>query len=98
MANALARDDIPAAALPPEGQELALRLILEEARQVALQSRLLALNTAFESAAARGEAAAEMDALGASAERTADEMERVAASAEMLLEQIQAALVLSRPL
>jgi len=39
-----------------------------------------------------------MDALGASAERTAGEMERVSAAVEMLIEQIQSASALSQPL
>jgi|GEM_PF-4313343 hypothetical protein len=100
MANARVREDTPAEALPPGAQELALRLMLEETRQIAAQSRLLALNTACESAAACRDAAAagEMDALGASAERTAGEMERVSAAVEMLIEQIQSASALSQPL
>lgn len=100
MANARVREDTPAEALPPDAQQLALRLMLEEARQIAAQSRLLALNAAFESAAACRDAAAagEMDALGASAERTAGEMERASAAVELLIEQIQSASALSQPL
>lgn len=100
MANALVREGLPAAALPPEGQELALRLMLEEARQIALQARLLSMNAACESAAACAEpaAAAEMVALGASAARTAEEMQRTTAAVELLLEQIRTAGALPRPL
>lgn len=99
MANPHICEDLPPA-LPPQGQELALRLMLEEARQIALQARLLALNTAFESAGACAEpaAAAEMDALGASAARTAAEMQRASAAVELLLEQIRSAGALSQPL
>lgn len=99
MANALVREDAPAEA-PAGAQEFALRQILEEARRIAAQSRLLALNAALESATACREpaAAAEMDALGGSAGRTVAEMERVAASVELLLQQITSASALSQPL
>lgn len=99
MGNALVREDTPAE-FPTDAQEFALRQILEEARRIAAQSRLLALNAAMESASACGEpvVAREMDALGGSAGRTVAEMERVAASVELLLQQINSASALSRPL
>ena len=100
MANALAREGSTTEALSADAQEVALRLMLEEARQLAAQSRLIALNAAFESAGARNEeaATAEMDALGGSAGRTAAEMDRVVATVELLLQQIQSASALSGPL
>jgi hypothetical protein len=64
-------------------QEAALRLLLEEAR-------LLALNAAIESAAAR-----EADLAGDDAAAQAQD---IAAAAERLLQQIQSAASLDRPL
>ena len=59
-----------------------------------LEWQLRALAAACRDAAAAGE----MDALGASAERTAGEMERASAAVELLIEQIQSASSLSQPL
>lgn len=73
-------------------REAALRTALEEARQLAAQTRLLALNTAFESAGAAP--AGESDAAGAAAA----EAERVASAVELLLRQIQSASFQSGPL
>ena len=58
------------------------------------------MNAAIESAAARGEAAdaREVEALGRSTGRTAEEMERMAATVELLLQQIQTASAMPRPL
>lgn len=102
MGNVLAHQDVPAQAeaLPPSAEETALHLALQQARALAAQSRLIAMNAAFESAAACREAAdaQEMEALGRSAGRTAEEMERVAASVELILQQIRSASALSRPL
>lgn len=102
MNNALAGQDgrTRAEACPPGADEIALRLMLEQARELAAQSKLIAMNAAFEAAAACGEAAdaRETDVLGESAGRTAEEMERVAASVELILQQIQTASALSRPL
>ncbi len=100
MENALARQDVNEAFLPPGTQEAALRLALEEARQLAAQSRLLALNAALESAGACGEADAvrEMDALGGAAGQAIDKAEEIAAAVERLLQQIRSASALSGPL
>lgn len=91
MEKALIRAQAPAEP-PPQGQERALRLLLDEARRIALQSRLIALNVAMEAAAG------EMDGVGASAGRTAEEMQRAAGAVERLLEQIRAAGTLSQRL
>ncbi len=65
MGNALARHASSGEPQPPSAQETALRQALEEVRLLAAQSRLLALNAAFESAGAgRDEdAAREIDVL-----------------------------------
>jgi hypothetical protein len=75
-------------------QETALRLALEEARQLAAQSGLLALNAALESAGA-GE---DMAALAGSAGQAASDAERIVGAVELLLQQIHAAAAVSRPL
>ncbi len=98
MDNMLARQEQP---LPfPGAAEAALRRALEEARQLAAETRLLALNTAIESAGACGEAGAalDMEALGRSAVRSAADMERMAASVDWLLQQIRSAAALGRAL
>ncbi|MBL8501795.1 MAG: hypothetical protein JNL78_00020, partial [Rhodocyclaceae bacterium] len=53
MRNALVQQDSPERSLPGT-DETALRQVLEAARLLAVQTRLLALNTAFESAASDG--------------------------------------------
>lgn len=100
MSNAMARRITHDEALPFDAPEIALRLALEEARQLAAQSRLLALNAAFESADACREAGAadEMDALGGSAGQAAAEAARIVAAVELLLQQIQSASAASGPL
>jgi hypothetical protein len=88
MRNAAVRleaDDTYAPGTP----EAALRLMLEEARQQAAQSRLLALNMAIESAACND--AGETGQLAAGA---CDDAQRVADAVERLLLQIRH----SRPL
>lgn len=99
MENALARQIHNEAFLPIGTAEAALRLALEEARQLAAQSKLLALNAALESAGACGEAEAiwEMDVLGGAAGQAIDEAEKIAAAVELLLQQIQSASNLSGP-
>lgn len=96
MGNALARQDSPESALPPEGQDAALRLALAEARRLAAQTRLLALNAAFEAAAAGPDE--EMDALGGAAGQASAEAARVIGAVELILQQIQSASSLSGPL
>ena len=100
MENALARQDANEASLPMGVHEEALRLALEEARQLAAQSRLLALNAALESAGACGEAEAvrEMEVLGGAAGQAIDEAEKIAAAVELLLQQIRSASALPGPL
>jgi hypothetical protein len=97
MGNALVHPEMHEAALPPSVQETALRMVLEEARQLAAQSRLLALNAAIESAGACREAGAAQDgaALAASAERALAETDRLAGAVESFLQQIRAASALS---
>jgi hypothetical protein len=94
MGNALAQTFPQDEAIPRGAVEMALRLALEEARQLAAQSRLLALNAAFESAGA----AASADAPGGAVGQAAAEADRVTAVVELLLQQIQSASSLSRPL
>jgi hypothetical protein len=102
MGNALAGlgASEQAQAVPHSAEESVLRLLLEQARELAAQSKLIAMNAALEAAAACSEAAdaRETDALGGSAGRTAEEMESVAASVELFLQQLQTASVLARPL
>ncbi len=76
MKNTLARQDAHEAFLPLCAQEAALRLLLDEAR-------LVALNAAIESAAAARKA-------GVPGEDTA-EAEQVAAAVGLLLQQIESA-------
>ena len=75
----------------PGTHESALRLALEGARQLAAQTRLLALNAAFESAGACRDAGVveEMHALGRSAGQAAANADRITRSVELLLLQIQ---------
>ncbi|MCL4681996.1 MAG: hypothetical protein KJZ92_12015 [Rhodocyclaceae bacterium] len=87
MGNALAGQAASPGSQPPDMQDAALRRVLEEARQLAEQSRLLALNTAFESAGAAGDD----DALGGEACHAADEAAKVIGAVERLLQQIQSA-------
>ncbi len=96
MGNALMRQTSPGGTLPQGLQEAALRTALEEARQLAEQTRLLALNAAFESAAAGP--AGEMEALGGEAGHAAAEAARVIGAVELLLQQIRLASSLSGPL
>ncbi len=100
MNNAMLRQASQEEAFLPGTHETALRLALEEARQLAAQSKLLALNAAFESAGACRDtgAAEEMDALGGSAGQAVAEAERVASAVELLLLQIQSTSSLSKPL
>lgn len=100
MENALVQRRPQDEAGAPGAAEMALRLALEEARQLAAQSGLLALNAALESAGACREAGAaeEMEALGGSAGRAAAEAERIAAAVERLLQQMQSASAASGPL
>lgn len=93
MGNALMRQASPAENLPPGAQDAALSAALEEARQLAVQARLLALNTAFESAGAGP--GGEMDVLGGEAGHAVAATEKVAAAVELLLQQIQLASLLS---
>ncbi len=73
--------------------DTALRRMLEEARRLAAQSRLLALNSACEAAGACSEtqAAEEMGVLGGAAAQAITEAEKVAAAVELLLQQMQSA-------
>ncbi len=92
MANALAHREetsrYAAEASLPSAQETALRLALEEARRLAAQSRLLALNAALEIADAGREAclAPEMHLLV----EEAGQAEEAARAVESLLRQIEA--------
>lgn len=98
MRNALAQQDSAQAPLPSAG-ETALRLVLEEARLLAMQTRLIALNTAFESAASDGcgsEAVSEI--LGREASRSAAEAARVCGAVEQILQQIRTSAALAKPL
>jgi len=78
MNNALARQGAQEAFLPLGAQEAALRLLLDEAR-------LVALNAVIESAAAAREA-------GVPGEDAA-EAEQVAAAVDLLLQQIESASI-----
>ncbi len=98
MRNALVQPDSPERALPSAG-ETALRQVLEEARLLAVQTRLLALNTAFESAASDGcgsEAVSEL--LGREASQSAAEAARVCGAVEQILQQIRTSAAFARPL
>lgn len=83
--------------LPHGAEEAALRLALEEARQLAAQTRLLALNAALESAAASSNANAptEMDVLGRSVGQAIAEADSIVLVMELRLHQIQASPALS---
>ncbi|MBK6631457.1 MAG: hypothetical protein IPG33_10660 [Betaproteobacteria bacterium] len=78
---------------PHSANDTALRLALEGVRRLAAQSRLLALNSAFEAAGAsrEAEAAEEMNALGGSAAQAIAEAEKMVATVELLLQQMQSA-------
>lgn len=91
MSSALLRQASPEEILQQGARDAALRSALDEARQIAAQTRLLALNTAFESA---GAPAGEGDAAGVAAA----EAEKMANAVELLLEQIQSASFPSGPL
>jgi len=94
MSGALAhRHEDPAGAADD-----ALRLALEEARLIAAQARLLALNAAFASAEGRRETgiAPEMDALGEDAGRAAAAADDIAHAVDALLRQIASAASLPR--
>ena len=98
MRNALVQPDSPERALPSAG-ETALRQVLEEARLLAVQTRLLALNTAFESAASDGcgsEAVSEL--LGREASQSAAEAARVCGAVEQILQPIRTSAAFARPL
>ena len=98
MRNALVQQDSPERSLPGTG-ETALRQVLEEARLLAVQTRLLALNTAFESAASDGcgsEAVSEL--LGREASQSAAEAARVCGAVEQILQQIRTSAAFARPL
>jgi hypothetical protein len=94
MGNALAQRNSRDEAISSGASEIALRLALDEVRQLAAQSGLLALNAAFESAGATDE----MDGPGASAGQAAAEAARIVAAVDLLLQQIQAASAASGPL
>ena len=100
MNNAMIYRAFPEETILPGTHETALRLVLEEARQLAAQSRLLALNAAIESAGDHrdAEAVEEMGALGGSAGQAVAEAEKVANAVERLLLQIQSTSSLSKPL
>jgi predicted lipid-binding transport protein (Tim44 family) len=89
MKNALARNRL-VDELPPDA---GLRAALEEIRSLAAQSKLLALNTACEAAAARNEDTTRRDVqiLAGEADRAASEADRVTSAVEILLKQIRAA-------
>ena len=98
MRNALVQPDSPERALPSAG-ETALRQVLEEARLLAVQTRLVALNTAFESAASLGvESEAVSEILGREASRSAAEAARVCGAVEQILQQIRTSAAFARPL
>jgi len=84
----------------PGVNEMALRRALEEVRQLAAQSRLLALNAVFETAGARAEPAAaeEMETLGGAVGQAAAEAEGMVAAVELLLRQIESASAAAGPL
>ena len=86
--------------IPHGAEEVALRLALEEARHLAAQTRLLALNAALEAAAVicDANAPAEMDALGRSAGQAMAETDRIVSAMELRLQQIQSSPALSGPL
>jgi hypothetical protein len=92
MSSALLRQASPEETLLRGARDAALRTALEEARQLTAQTRLLALNTAFESAGAGP--AEDGDAAGV----VAAEAERVASAVELLLQQIQSTSFQSGPL
>lgn len=100
MGNALARHASNGEPQPSSMQESSLRHALEELRLLAAQSRLLALNAAFESAGAGRDEGVEreIDVLAGEAGQAVAEAERTTAAVERLLRQIQAASMPSRPL
>ena len=87
MGNAMARRITHDEAIPSGASDIALRLALDEVRQLAAQSGLLALNAAFESAGATDE----MDGPGGSAGQAAAEAARMVGAVEILLQQIHSA-------
>lgn len=93
MARVITHD----ADLPHGAQEAAVHLALEEARQLAAQTRLLALNAALEAAAASSNAnsSTEMDALGRSVGQAIAEADSIVLVMELRLNQIQASPALS---
>ncbi|MCQ3925167.1 MAG: hypothetical protein DPW12_13440 [Rhodocyclaceae bacterium] len=93
MENALTRQGSHEAPAVPGAAEAALRLMLEQVRGLAAQSKLIAMNAAFEATAARGEAA---DIVGESG-RAIDETERVAGIIDKLLLQINQGKRFSEP-
>ena len=98
MRNALVQQDSPERSLPGT-DETALRQVLEAARLLAVQTRLLALNTAFESAASLGvESEAVSEILGREASRSAAEAARVCGAVEQILQQIRTSAALAKPL
>lgn len=94
MGNAMAQRIPHDEAISSGASDIALRLALDEVRQLAAQSGLLALNAAFESAGASDE----MDGPGGSAGQAAAEAARIVAAVELLLQQIQSASAASGPL
>jgi hypothetical protein len=91
MNNGLAHQTSQENGFLPSANDTGLRLALEEARQLAAQSKLLALNSALESANAcrdPGETE-EMDALVGSANQAIAEAEMITAAVERLLLQMQ---------
>jgi hypothetical protein len=87
MSNAMAQRNSQDEAISSGASDIALRQALDEVRQLAAQSGLLALNAAFESAGASDE----MDGPGGSAGPAAAEAARIVAAVELLLQQIQSA-------
>ena len=81
-------------------QEVALRFALEEARCLAAQSELLALNAAFESVGANRETdrSDEMASLERSAAQAVSDADSIVKTMEQLLLQLQSTATFSEPL
>ncbi len=85
---------------PHGAEEVALRLALQEARHLAAQTRLLALNAALEAVAASCDANAstEMSALGKSAGQAIAEADSIVLAMALRLRQFESSPALSGPL
>lgn len=98
MRNALAQQDAAQMPLPSAG-ETALRLMLEEVRMLALQTRLVAMNAVCESAASQGpENEAVSEILGREASIGVAEAARVAGAVEQILQQIRTSAAFAKAL